>query len=137
MNAVLMPDLSIEALEDGSVDPEAFDHEAHIYMGWLYLERFGLTEAIQRFSAALQRLTRRLGIPDKYHETITWFYLLLLAERRASAETQDWFSFRRDNDDLFGRGDRSILFRYYRRATLAGPKARRLFVLPDRLVSDD
>lgn len=137
MSAARLPDLSIDALETGSIDPEAFDHEAHIYLGWLYLERFEIPEAIRRFSTALRKLTEELGVPDKYHETITWFYLLLLAERRLSSPSQDWFSFRRENDDLFGRGDRSILFRYYNRATLADPGARRVFVLPDRLATVD
>ena len=137
MSAAPVPDLSIDAFESGSIDPDAFDHEAHIYLGWLYVERFDTTVAISRFSAALRRVTGRLGIADKYHATITWFYLLLIAERCESAATADWFSFRRENDDLFGHGENSVLFRYYRRATLAGSRARRTFVLPDRLAADD
>lgn len=137
MNAVPAPRVSIEDLESGAIDPAEFDHEAHLYLGWLYLDRFETVDAIRRFSAALKALTIRLGIPDKYHETITWFYLLLIAERRASRGPQDWFDFRRNNADLFGRGERSLLPRYYRRATLLSPLARRQFVLPDRLRDTD
>ena len=133
MNAVALPPVSIEAFESGAIDVDGFDHEAHIYLGWQYLGRYETTDAIGNFCAALKKLTARLGIPDKYHETITWFYLLLIAERRAKRPQSDWYAFRRNNDDLFARGDASILNRYYRPGTLGSQLARETFVLPDRL----
>ena len=95
MNAVLKPDFSIDAFELGEIDPDAFDHQAHVYVAWLYLERFPLPVALEKFDAALRRLTVKLGIPGKYHATITWFYLLLIGERRADEPGADWFRFRR------------------------------------------
>lgn len=125
------PALSIEAFERGDVDPSTFDHAAHVYVAWLYVGRFSLPDAVGRFTAALKRLTAALGAPEKYHETISWFYLLLIAERRHETG-DDWRDFRRQNSDLFGRnGD--ILDRYYSKATLASEQARRNFVLPDRI----
>ena len=132
MNAAARPAVTVEALEDGTLDVGAFDHEAHVYAAWLFLERYGLLEAVTRYSAALERLTRRLGVPDKYHATVTWFYLVQIAERRDREPALDWFAFRRRNDDLFARGG-SLLRRYYRAETLASERARRLFLLPDRI----
>ena len=40
-------------------------------MAWLYLERYTLLDAVSRFTAAIRRLTEKLGVPGKYHETIT------------------------------------------------------------------
>ena len=133
MSAAALPRVSIEAFESGEIDVEAFDHEAHIYLGWLYVTRYETPDAICRLCTALKELTAGLGIPDKYHETITWFFLLLIAERRAASPAADWFSFRRNNDDLFSRGDDSILHRHYRHETLGSQLARETFVLPDRL----
>jgi hypothetical protein len=45
LNAVALPDFTIDAFERGEIDPEAFDHEAHVHMAWLYLERFPLPDA--------------------------------------------------------------------------------------------
>jgi hypothetical protein len=135
MNAATKPRFSIQSFESGALDVEAFDHDAHIYIAWLYLDEYPVLTATQRYSDALQRLTTRLGIPGKYHETITWFFMLLIDERRRESADDDWFAFRRCNDDLFARGERSILNRYYRRDTLASDIARRTFVLPDRLTS--
>ena len=121
---------SVDAFERGTIDAPEFDHEAHVYVAWSYLDRYPLTVAIERFSNALKSLTDKLGVPDKYHETITWFYLLLIAERRHA--TEGWEAFRRDNEDLFNPGD-SVLTRYYRPATLASDRAKRSFVLPDAM----
>jgi len=135
MNAAAIPEISIEAFESGTVNPEAFDHEAHIYVAWLYLQEFPVLQAGQRYADSLRRLTRQLGIPGKYHETITWFFMFLIDERQRLGSGNDWFSFRRNNEDLFARGEQNILSRYYRRETLASDSARQAFVLPDRLAS--
>lgn len=133
MNAVVAPRISIEAFEDGTLDAEDFDHEAHIYVAWLYLQCYPLHEASARFIAALKRLTKQLGIPGKYHETITWFFMLLIAERRNLLETDDWHSFCRHHCDLFARGNDNILNRYYSSELIGSDRARRSFVLPDKL----
>jgi hypothetical protein len=124
--------ISIEAFEDGAVDPDQFDHEAHIYVGWSYLEQFELEEAIDRFSAALRRLTKKLGVETKYHETITWFFMILIADRRSTSETNNWQVFRQCNADLFARRP-SIVSQYYSNERLGTSLARTQFVLPDRV----
>ncbi len=124
--------ISIEAFEDGSVDPAQFDHEAHIYVGWSYLQLYELQEAIDRFSAALRRLTKKLGSETKYHETITWFYMILIADRRSTSASNDWQGFRQGNADLFARRP-SIISQYYSDKRLGTSLARTQFVLPDRV----
>jgi hypothetical protein len=134
MSAVSAPHWTIESLESAAIDAEAFDHEAHIYVGWLYLERYPLTEAIEQFTNALRRLTRKLGASGKYHETISWFYLLLIEERRSVSTPNDWFAFRGANNDLFCRDD-NIIERYYSKELISSDRARQSFVLPDRLAN--
>jgi len=133
MNAAAKLAITVDAFENGAVDPDTFDHEAHVYVAWLYLERFPLLEAIANFDAALRRLTASLGIPGKYHATITWFFMLLIAERRDATPDSDWHRFRRDNDDLVSDG--KILQRFYDSGTLASDRARQSFVLPDKLAA--
>ena len=134
MNALATPDLSIRALENAEIDPDSFNHEGHVYLAWLYLCEYGPVEAIQRFTSALQRLTAHLGVPDKYHVTVTWMFLLLIEERRPAERQDDWFAFRRDNDDLFADGI-NVMLRYYSKELLWSDRARQAFVLPDRLAA--
>lgn len=120
----------LAAFERAEVDPEAFDHAAHMRVAWLLLGETGLAGAIARYSAALRRITARHGAEGKYHETVTWFFLTLIAERRDAAAGDDWTAFRAKNADLF---DPAALLRcYYTPERLASPAARRHFVLPDR-----
>ena len=128
------PAFSIDDLEHSRIAGGEFDHEAHVYLAWLYLDRYPVTEAIDRFTAALKRLTSKLGVPGKYHDTITWFFMLIIAQRRNDNADDDWADFKEKNADLFSR-DANVLNRYYSKTTLATDAARNSFVLPDRLVA--
>jgi hypothetical protein len=128
-------DRFIAAFRDGSLPGEAFPHREHVRMAWLYLERHPTAEALLHFSADLRRFAAAKGNPGLYHETITWAYLLLIAERRAEAPADETYAaFAERNPDLFGWKP-SLLERYYRAETLASPRARTGFLLPDRLAA--
>lgn len=130
MSAVLEPRLTIEQFEAGDIDAERFDHEAHVYMAWLYVRAFDLADAVSRFDGALRRLTARLGVPGKYHATITWLFLLLINERASKSES--WGDFQSRNLDLV-RDSKTTLERHYSEALLFSDAAREHFVLPDRI----
>lgn len=131
MSAVARPSLTLDAFERGAVDAESFDHEAHVYVGWLYLRQYPLLEAIRRYCEALRRLTAKLGVPGKYHETITWFFLVQIDGRCRLQDGNDWFDFRRRNPDLFRAGP--LLAHYYSPELLGSEAAKQHFLLPDRL----
>lgn len=128
MNIDLEQRFSIEQFEVGRINPEHFDHAAHVYVAWLYINRFGADAALPRFDRALRRLTERLGVPDKYHATITGFLLTLIAQRIDDKET--WSEFRANNADLIV-DCRSVLSSYYSDSRLNSLAARRQFVQPD------
>ncbi len=130
MSAPLEQELTIERFESGQVDPGRFDHEAHVYVAWLYVTTFDPAAAILRFDNALRRLTAELGVPEKYHATITWLFLLLVAEK--SREDERWERFKARNEDLFG-DSKTILRRYYSESLLSSQRAKSRFLLPDRL----
>jgi hypothetical protein len=122
----------IAQLESCTLPEDQFHHADHLHAGWLYLTRLPPVVAIARFSEVLRRYATSLGKPDRYHETITWAYLLLLNERiRLSEPSPIWQQFEALNPDLFDWKN-SILLRYYRPETLASPLARQVFLMPDR-----
>lgn len=122
----------IQQFEDGATPPEGFHHIDHVRLAFEYLGRYSVLEALQRFSSALRRFAAAQGKADRYHETITWAYLLLIRERiaRAGGE-QTWKEFAARNADLLiWKG--GILERLYWPETLDSSLARNTFVLPDR-----
>jgi hypothetical protein len=126
----------VAAVESCAVAAAEFRHADHVRLAWLYLNDHPLIEAIARYSTALRRLAAFYGVPDKYHETITWAYLVLIHERmRRDDAPHQWEAFRAANSDLFSRKP-SVLERYYAPQTLKTDVARRIFVLPDKGVSE-
>ena len=137
MNAVahqefIWPDITIERFESADIDPVRFDHEAHVYVGWMYVREYELTEAIAKFDSGLKRLVRKLGAEGKYHATLTWFFLLLIADRAEDGEP--WPVFRHRNADIV-TDSKETLSRYYSDGYLFSNRARERFVLPDKLAS--
>lgn len=132
MKAEPRASLTIEAFEEARIEPAQFNHEAHVYIAWLYVGRYPNQESIVRFDAALRRLTRQFGQPAKYHATITWLFLLLIRERFQVGES--WGDFKTRNLDLVGDAS-LILARYYTQERLASEEARERFLLPDRLAA--
>jgi hypothetical protein len=123
----------IESFEAATLTPADFDHATHIRVTWVYLRREPLVVALEKVSSGLRRLTQRLGIPGKYHETITWAYVFAINERMQASDTPDtWDDFAASNADLLERG-KAALKPYYSDDALGSELARRTFVLPDML----
>jgi len=116
---------------EATLPNESFHHADHVKMGFLYLQKYPLVEALERFCADIQHFARAHGKADRYSETITWAFLLLMHERLArSGQAQSWNEFAAGNADLL-RWDESILKKYYRAETLRSPLAKRVFLFPD------
>ena len=124
----------LRGFEDCTLPSSAFHHRDHVRLAWLYLQRYPPLEALARFTEGLKRFAAANGHPGLYHETITWAYLLLIRERLAEGEAFEGFAAR--NPDLFAWNP-SVLDRYYERETLDSERARRVFVMPDRVAARD
>jgi hypothetical protein len=120
----------IRAFDSGNLEPQYFDHEAHVRVAWCYLQTFPAAMAIARFTEALRSLTVRLGVAQKYHETISWFFMIVIADRQARSPASDWETFKRQNRDLLEQGS-ALLKRHYSADCLDSMDARQRFVLPD------
>ncbi len=121
---------SLEQFESVAFEPGEFDHEAHVYVAWSYLQRHELLEAIRLYRSGLQKIVKGFGAESKYHETITWFYMVSISERMTGDAARCWHSFRQLNPELFTRNP-GWVGRHYSAERLAGPRARHQFVLPD------
>ena len=125
----------IQLFEAGQVPPDGFHHREHVRAGWWYLRHNPFPDALARFSSALRRFAVAQGKPELFHETITTAYMLLIKERLDGMSADGtWDQFAAAHPDLLVWRP-SVLARYYRAGTLASDRARRTFVMPDRLES--
>jgi 2'-5' RNA ligase len=126
----------VDAFERAAIDAGSFHHRDHIHVAWSYLSEFELGEAAQRFTAALRRFAVANGAPNLYHATITWAYLVAIHDRmHREGAAAEWDSFAAANADLFAWKP-SFLDALYLPETLASDHAKRVFVLPDRVVTE-
>jgi hypothetical protein len=135
MKAAAIPDDYdlINAFETLTLDPAQFSHRRHLELGWRFLQRYGFPQGAARFCERLRAYVEHVGAAAKYHETVTWAYLVLMNEERTlrspSGEPFDAMIARRP-DLLDHRG--GALSKVYDAAHLADPDARRVFKLPRR-----
>jgi len=123
----------VDAFESASLSAADFPHRAHVRVAWWYVRRYPLHEAIGRFASGLQRFASTHGVPGLYHETITVAFLLVLADRLDDDTRRlAWDEFSTLHADLLAWKP-SVLDRYYTEATLWSDRARRQFVMPDRV----
>jgi len=120
-----------EAFERCEIAGDSFHHRDHVRLAWVYLRQMTLLDALKRFTESLKRFAVHNGVPNLYHETITWAYLLLIHERMERNPVDDFETFETANPDLFAWKP-SILDRYYDRETLDSELARRTFLMPGR-----
>ena len=121
----------IRQFETCTLPAECFHHSDHVKLAWLYLQRYSLLEALQRFSEGIKRFAAAHGKTDLYHETITWAYVFLIHERmKRAGGKQCWEEFATANPDLLN-WQTNILKSLYREETLHSELARQIFVLPD------
>jgi hypothetical protein len=131
---VIDDDALIRTFEAGDEPAGGFHHREHVRVAWYYLHRAPLPEALVRFSTNLRRFAAARGKPNLYHETITTAYMLLINERLdGDARALTWPAFAERNADLL-TWKPSALDRYYTPETLMSDRARRIFVMPDRIV---
>jgi len=124
----------VHAFESCHITGESFRHADHVRLAWIYVTRFGPRMAEERFSEGLRRLAAQLGIPEKFHLTVTLAWLRVVAARVKSDQVQsfdDWISI---HLELL---DRSFLHNYYSEPCLTSAVARANWVEPDRRPLDE
>lgn len=126
------------AFEQGAVRNEDFRHRQHLRLAWVYLlEGETPAAAATRMCDTLRTFAASVGHAEKYHETLTIFWMRLLAAVR------DGLDLPRAFEDVVATHsyllDKDLPLAYYSRARLSSAEARLEWVPPDLrpLCSDD
>ncbi len=120
----------IEAFESYQLTKDQFDHITHLRVGWVYLNRHSLGAACDTMARELLAWDIAYGLGDRYHETVTWAFMLVIHERQTACQADNFDTFIKANPDLAATSP-PFLAAYYRKETLETERARTSFVLPD------
>jgi len=115
-------------LERGEI-PSDFHHASHLQVAWVYLtESLSVQEAANKMRQTLRRLAAVAGKPEKYHETITLFWVHLLARARTVSCARRLEDVVHANPQLL---EKDFPLAYYSSERLFSHEARASWMEPD------
>lgn len=122
------------ALERGEI--KDFHHASHLHVAWVYLtESSSVQQAARKMRNTLRRFAAAAGKPEKYHETITLFWVHLLSRAHAASRAECLEDIVHANPQLL---EKNFPLAYYSTERLFSDEARTSWVEPDlKLLSID
>jgi hypothetical protein len=117
------------AVEQTEIPNNNFHHTSHLHVAWFYLsESASVDEAATKIRITLRRFALSAGKPEKYHETMTLFWVHLLADVRAAASEKSLEEIVHANPRLL---EKNFPLAYYSAERLFSDEARTSWVEPD------
>ncbi len=125
----------IKAFESGTLNPQLFDHEAHIKLAWVYLNRYGEKEAIAKTCEGIRNFDRLHGDGTKYHATLTIAAVKAVHHFKRKSKATTFEGFIKEFPRL-KTSFKSLLGQHYGIDIISDKKAKTEFVEPDLLPFD-
>jgi hypothetical protein len=117
------------ALERGEIANEDFRHASHLHVAWVYLtESSSMEQAANKMRDTLRRFAGGARKPEKYHETITLFWVQLLSLAYAASHGERLEDVVHANPQML---EKNFPLVYYSRERLFSDEARTSWVEPD------
>lgn len=120
---------------DYSLDPELFNHEAHLRLAWIHVNKYGEAKAIQNITTQLQKFVAFVGAKDKYNHTLTVAAIKAVSHfiKKASADNFKDFivEFPRLKNNF-----KDLMGSHYALDIFTSAKARKEYIEPDLLPFD-
>lgn len=67
-----LTDLEFETqFKNCELNPTLFNHEAHLRLAWIYINKYGITRALENIEQQLKLFVAHVGAEEKYHKTLT------------------------------------------------------------------
>jgi len=125
-------DAFIAAFEAGTLDKSRWTHAAHILTGACYVHSFGEAVATARMRDRVSAFNLAVGGKNTetsgYHETITVFWIKLIAAHHSPEESRASFAHRAVRDLATNR---NIYADFYDFDLVASTEARRVWIAPN------
>ena len=119
----------LRAFEDLSFPVEQFRHREHLLVAWLYLKSSDATRAAERMAAGIRRFANHHGATQKYHHTLTLFWMRLVAVALVGTPDEPAFEeFLAVHPEL---RDKNLIAKYYSKELLQTSAAREGWIDPD------
>jgi hypothetical protein len=116
----------LAAFEDGRLD--SFKHIDHIRMAWIYLVAYDFERAMQFITSGIKNFATIKNATGLYHQTITLFWVYMVAEAVDQTRANDFAEFISRNPHLTRK---DYLFEFYSKELVMSDAARKAWISPD------
>lgn len=119
----------LQAFMGGTLPNDQFHHRDHLRLVWLLTRRLGIEAASGVVADGIRRFAASHGHDDKYHETMTQFWIGVVEHARQSRSDIDDFD---EFLALFPQlTDKRLPLRHWKPETMFSPVARTTWTKPD------
>jgi hypothetical protein len=121
----------LQAFMDCTLPNDQFHHGDHLRLVWLLVRRLGFESAGVATAAGIRRFAASKGHTNKYHETMTQFWVRIVDHaRRTRPDIEDFDQFLAAFPHLT---DKHLPLRHWQPETIFSPAARATWITPDLL----
>jgi hypothetical protein len=121
----------VRAFVSGTLPPTLFHHRDHLRLTWCLIRQHDQEMATRAITEGIQRFAAKHGQADKYHETLTRFWVRIVGHMIAARPENTTFdAFLDAFPQLL---DKDLPYRHWRRETMWSAPARAQWVEPDLL----
>jgi len=121
----------VTAFLAGTLSPTHFHHRDHLRLAWCLIRRLDVEAATSAITDGIRRFAAQHGQADKYHETLTQFWVRIVSHLIDARPTITTFEhFLAAFPQLL---DKELPFHHWRRQTMQRSDARAQWVEPDLL----
>lgn len=118
----------LASFETGQIANRDFHHRDHLRLAWIQIRRLGLERALESVTAAIRQFAARHGHADRYHDTMTRFWLRAVALGIYHHPDLTFEGLLAAELHLL---DKNLPYVHWSRERMAGDQARRQWVEPD------
>ena len=123
------------AFKNASLDPQLFDHEAHLRLAWIHINNYGVNTAIENVCSQLINYTKNLGAEDKYNETVTVAAVRAVYHFMMKSKSNNFKDFIAEFPRL-KNNFKELLGQHYGFDVFSNEEAKSSFLAPDLLTFD-
>lgn len=116
--------------EQGSLDPTLFNHEAHLRLTWIQLEKYGFEKAIENIQTQILNYVTKLGAEDKFHVTLTHAAIHIVNHFKQQSTSDSFLNFITEFPKL-KNNFKELINTHYSAEKLHSPGAKTEYLEPD------